>query len=239
MVAAAKKLLGVGIYTIPEAAFYARMPSQTLRNWFFHEDADRRVLRPELGGEKVITFLDFMQCLTVRAVRTAADPARRVSLAKIRQAVRTAEQIYKVTYPLARKHTAYLFDRDVFIRLESDKTSIEDRIVQVSGKHVHSQIIPVLDLHLDDIVYGPDGLPERFRVFRSDEGVVTMDPHIAFGEPLLPSGYTAMTIWDATRIEGSIPATAKAYGLPEAEVRLACRCYDYLIGPTGVGPVAA
>lgn len=57
-----------------------------------------------------------------------------------------------------------------------------------------------------------------------------MDPHTRFGEPLLPSGYTAMTIWDAIRAEGGIDRAAKAYGIPKEEAQAA---YQFVVDHLG------
>src|SRR5438445_597141 len=67
--------------------------------------------------------------------------------------------------------------------------------------------------------------PERW-----GEHSVKMNPRRHFGDPLLPSGYTAQAIWEAVKAEGSLEAAAKAYGVDRTEVELACSYLDFLQG---------
>ena len=99
--------IGVGVYTPAEAAFYARVSSRTMTRWVFGdaggEPAFERQLRDP--SEKVVTFLDLVQTLAVREVRNRHG----LSLQKIRQGVDAARERYSLPYPLARKHSIYLF----------------------------------------------------------------------------------------------------------------------------------
>ena len=61
---------------------------------------------------------------------------------------------------------------------------------------------------------------------------VEMNPERRFGEPLLPSGYTAKTIFKAIRSEGDLESVAHSYGIPEGEVETAYFFYSkYLNKP--------
>src|SRR5690349_307789 len=98
--------LGVGIYTVAEAAFYARVHPTTLHRWLYGTADGEAVLRPEIEDEKIVTFVDFVEALAVRAIRLE----HKLSLSKIRQAVKVATDTYGVLHPLAREHITYLFD---------------------------------------------------------------------------------------------------------------------------------
>lgn len=221
---AARKLLGVGLYSVAEAAFYARMHPATLHSWLFGSPKVRAVLSPEheFGGEKLVSFISFVEAMAVRAIRLN----HKVPLDRIRQAVQNAERKYEITHLLARRHTAYFFNKDIYIAPAKEKP-----IVQVSGKHVDSQLIPVLELQLNDIGFDANGLAEKYRIFKWENSEIWMNPRVGFGEPLLPSGYSVVALWNANQVEGSVRATAKANGVSEEEVNLACRCYDHLVGP--------
>jgi hypothetical protein len=225
MVATAPKL-GVGLYTLAEAAFYARLNQNTLSRWLYGSSGGEAVLRPEGSDERFVTFVDFIEAMAVRAIRLE----HKLKLDKVRQAVRVAANVYGVTHPLAQRHITYLFDNEIFICLPNTNTaSPAERYFQASGKHKGVQLMkPIVEVYLDDIGFDPDGVARTFSIFERNKQRVLMDPKIHFGEPRVPSGYSFMTLWEASTSEGSMEAAAKAYGVPVEEVALACHCYDHL-----------
>ena len=87
MIATAKNKVGKGLYSVPEAAFYARLRTQTMNRWLFGNNQGGAVLDPQYGDEsKDVSFLDFVQSLAVRSI-TTSPKARRIPVQKIRQAV--------------------------------------------------------------------------------------------------------------------------------------------------------
>ncbi|HEX5269547.1 MAG TPA: hypothetical protein VFW33_03620, partial [Gemmataceae bacterium] len=133
MVTTPDNLLGVGLYTPAEAALYARVPPKTVRRWLYGSSKEESVIRPELFGrdERVVTFLDFVQTLAIRAVRIQYG----VSLQKIRQAVENAKNEYGVEFPFAMQHRTFIFGREVVIKLH------DHEFVQLSGKHAKNRMI--------------------------------------------------------------------------------------------------
>jgi uncharacterized protein (DUF433 family) len=222
MAASSANLLGIGLYTPAEAALYARVSTQLLNRWLFGSASGEPVLNPELAdrSERLVTFLDFVQALAVRAVRVS----HKVPLPKIRAAIDCAEREYGLSYPFARKHTTYLFGSDIIIKLR------DEGYVQVSGKGARNRMITkVAEFYMQDISYGEEGLATAFRAFSWKQYAVDMNPHVRFGEPLIEScGYSARALWEAVTSEGSIEAAAQAYGVKVEEVETACRYYDYL-----------
>ena len=224
MVAAASELLGVGLYTPEEASLYARVSTRMLRRWLYGAKAGQAVIQPQLKaeqGQELVTFLDFVQAMAVRAVRLN----HRVPLQKIREAIDRAENEYGVSYPFARKHTTYLFDKDVIIKLG------EEEYVQASGKAARNRLIAkVVELYMEDLGFNPEGLAEAYRAFVWGGYEVKMDPRVRFGEPLVTScGYTARALWEARQSEGSFQAAAEACGVRAEEVETACRYFDHIL----------
>lgn len=221
MVAPATEYLDLGMYTPSEAAMYARVQTQLIARWVHGSGAGQPALRAQLHNpqDKTITFLDFVQTLAVRAIRDAKS----VPLSKIREAVDIAQE-KGIDYPFARKHTTYLFGREVFIEVP------DIGLIQATGKHARQYAMkPVLELYLEDLSFGPDGLASSYLAYEKDGVEIVMDPHFNFGEPTIKSsGYTAQTLWHACRIEGSFEAAAEAYGVLEPEVRVAYRYIDSL-----------
>jgi uncharacterized protein (DUF433 family) len=216
---------GTGLFTPREAALYARIPVSVVSRWFFGNKSGTRVLEPELvdSDERIITFLDFVQTLAIRAIRQH----HRISLEKIRSAIEVAEKEFGLRCPLARRHTTYLLGRDIQIvpQLGGDP-------VQVTGA-ARGQISlrPIVEIHLRDLGWDAQGLANSYRAFQWGTRDVSIDPTRRFGEPLVPScNYAARVLWEAAESEGSIEAAAEAYGVEPSEVEVACRYFDHLHG---------
>ena len=221
-VIAAEPVLGVGLYSAREAALYARVRPQLMARWLFGGASGEAVIDRQLKSEdRIITFLDFVQAMAVRAVRIE----RKVPLQKIRQAIQNAEQKYGVSRPFARKHKTFLNGDEIVIKIN------DDELVEVTGRHAHNRVIKeVAELYMIDVGFDPDGIASRYTPLQQGEIAVTMNPAIRFGEPVLMScGYTAKALWEAFKVEGGIDPAALVCGVTPAEVELACRYYDNLL----------
>ncbi|MBS0657721.1 MAG: hypothetical protein JSR82_05665 [Verrucomicrobia bacterium] len=212
-----------GLYTPREAAFYARLHPSVLNRWLYGNKSGSRVLHPQLTGtgEKVVTFLDFVQALAVRAIRQQ----HRIALDKIRQAIERAEAEFGLNYPLARLHTTYLLDRDIQI-----VPQIGGHPVQVTGlARGQMSLRPIVEVHLRDLGWNAEGMAASYRAFAWSDREIRMDPARHFGEPVVANcDYGARALWEAAETEGSIEAAAEAYGVQPADVEIACRYYDHL-----------
>lgn len=222
--------LGIGIYTSAEAAFYARVRAQTMRRWIFGDSRGEAVIDAQLGDtEKVVTFLDFVQALAIRAIRVQY----KIPLPKIRGAVEKAQEEFGVKYPLAMPHKTFVFsDRsgkghgELLIRIESGK------LVQLSGRESGNYVIkPVAELYMDHLKFDDRMMPYEFVAWSGEERSIIMNPRRRFGEPIVdPCGYTARTLWEANVDEGGLDAAAVAYGVAREDVALAVSYYDHLKG---------
>jgi uncharacterized protein (DUF433 family) len=154
-----------------------------------------------------------------------------VPLPKFRQAIKVARDSLGLDYPFARRHCTYLLGEELVIRLPGPPGD-DDDFVQVSGKQKRQKLIPFVEMYLDDLSYSPEGLANKYHIFKNGDVKITMDPEYRFGEPLLPSGYTAMTIWESITAEGSIDAVARVYGIPKMEVETAYRFFVDHLGKT-------
>ena len=123
--------LGIGIYTPPQAAFYARVSPRMMTRWVFGDSAGKPVIQRQdhESSEKTVTFLDFVQTLAVREVRHR----HKLPLQRIRQGVDQARLRYSIDYPLAQEHCIYLFSDQkgkghghIVIRLKGDDKEVED-----------------------------------------------------------------------------------------------------------------
>jgi uncharacterized protein (DUF433 family) len=219
--------LGVGIYSVAEAARYARVSTKLVDRWIFGTGPGDAVISPQARQEKVITFIDFVQTMAIRAIRQV----HKVPLQKIRQAVQIAEQEYGLSHPFARKHTTFLAGAEISIKIGIDEQG-QAEYVEASGPHRRNRLLTkVVEIYLLDLTFDDQSLASQYCAFRYGDAVVDMKPTIRFGEPLVTScGYSAQTLWEASKSEGSIEAAAKAYGVRAEEIEVACRYYDYLLG---------
>src|SRR5437773_5727084 len=117
-----------GLYTVAEAAAYARMHVQTLKNWLYGgtaHDPLRQSQIPKAEG-RFLTFIEFVEALAIRNLRANYH----ISFQKIRSAVNEAKSKYGVEYPFANKsHKTYLIGKDLHIVLAGEKHPI-----QLTGK---------------------------------------------------------------------------------------------------------
>lgn len=230
MVATVDHILGLGIYTPAEAAFYARVMTQTMNRWIYGDKRGDRVIDPQIRNpdEKVVTFLDFVQSLAIREIRGR----HKVPLDKIRDAVVLARE-RNIQYPFAVQHTAFLFSDGESKGHGEIVLDINGQMIQASGDARKNIIIKdVAQLYLKDLKFSPEtGLAEEYVAWTDIEGrQIVMNPKIRFGEPIVKDvGYTAQSLWEAYEIEGGIEAAANAYGVENAYIELSLRYHDHLL----------
>jgi uncharacterized protein (DUF433 family) len=225
--AAPNNLLGIGLYTPAEAALYARIAPQTLSRWLFGSSGGKAVLDPQIEGERIVTFLDFIQAMAVRSIRNT----KKIPLPKIREGVRIAQEEFGIEYPLAKKHTIFLFNDEVIVNVGDTESR---RFLQASGKNKRNYLLTkVAELFVDDIGFDPEGFAAWYKAFEHKSYTIKMDPKLRFGEPMIAEcGYSAQALWDAYRSEGGIENAAKVYGVKEGEVETACRYFDQILQKT-------
>jgi uncharacterized protein (DUF433 family) len=238
-------LLGVGLYSPSEAALYARVRPQLMASWVYGTKGVRKsdpVFDPELGitDDKIVTFVDFVQALAVRRLRNE----RHVSLQKIREAYDRAKSDFHVPHPFATEGVRVgLFgppnrpDKQVvFIcfQKENEGETVEEkyyRYYQLTGKKHGNQLIgEVVMTYARFLEFDPETqLARKFTSFKSDDGKVTMDPSVRFGEPFIEeTGYTAHALFNAYQTEASLQRAAEVYGVEPRYIQLAVDFFDYL-----------
>lgn len=226
MVMSLEDKLGVGLYTAAEAARYVRARPEAITRWVHGNAKGERVVRPEFASaeERVITFVDMVQALSIRAVRTQAS---RVPLPAIRDAVRMAEEEHGIEFPLARRHLLFYFDKSIFIKLDG-----RDEIVGLTRRDVGQHLLrPIVEPYLEEISFGEDGLAETWTPMSADGLSIRLDPKLRFGQPIVaPLNILASTLADAVVSEGSIEAAADAHGVERRAVLIALKYFDSLTG---------
>lgn len=204
-------LLKSGLYTVSEAATYARLHYSTLHRWM--EVNDFQILE----GEKFVTFIDFIQALAIRDIRRRHN----ISLQKIREAIKRAQNNYGIEYPFARMHKSFLLDKDIYVDIDG-----ENDLTKLSGKNDGQMAIrPIVEIYLRDLTFGSSGLAIEYKPLTG----IIMNPQISFGEPVLEkTKIPALDLWEAVQTEGSFEAAAYAYGVELNEVETAIKYIETL-----------
>ena len=189
----------------------------------FGNNQGEAVLDPEFNNEKVVSFLDFVQALAIRAI-TTSPKSRRIAIPKIRQAVEKAKSEYKVDFPLAMQHKIFVFGNDLIIK------NRQDEYVGLTGKHSGNKMFTeIAELYMRKLDFGEDGLSNLYRAWGSGKSHIVMNPKVQFGEPVfLKYGLTAHTLFHAVETEGSVANAAKCYEVPESIVYTAMDYFDHL-----------
>ena len=140
MVVEVRDMLKVGLYTPPEAAFYARVRTGMMNRWMFGDKIGSPVFSPQFSDpdEKIVTFLDFIQVLAIRALRL---PPHKVPLHKIRQAVDIARE-QDIRYPFAMEHVTYIYgDSESTKRVgnaEKGRKYSSDIVLDIGGRLIQA-----------------------------------------------------------------------------------------------------
>lgn len=226
MVAAAEQFLARGMLTIPEAAMYARVDPRLFHRWLFGTERNGAALTREINDrsdERLITFVDFIQMLTVRAIRTLPT---QVPLNRVKQAVQFLRDEHGIEFPFARQHTLYGFEGEIVYQ------TAQGDYMFASGKEKRQFLErQIVEPHLEHLSYDASGLANVYRIHSSREIDIVMKAGIRFSEPMMPSGYTARTLYDAVHSEGSYGAAAEAFQVDEIEVKVAYEWFDTLQRP--------
>lgn len=233
MVTLISDVIGKGLYTPQEAAFYSRVNTSLITRWVFGNQTGQPVITREYSGDdKVVSFLDFVQALSIRAIRIRYQ----IPLPRIREAVNRARDKFGIPYPFAVKHRTFLFGdvvhasskAQIVIKISDDVNDI----VQLTGDAAGNRVLKeVAEVHMEDLCFDDDDVAKSYTSFRWKDRDIVMDPHRQFGEPLVSNtGYSARALWDAYEAEGSVDRAAEEYGVDRDDIVLALRYLDHLRG---------
>lgn len=215
------QLLGVGVYTVPQAARLAHVPIASVRRWLFgyrYAYKGSVVERPAVvtadptqRGDRVVCFRDLIEIQFVHAFRDAG-----VSWPTIRLAAEKAREITRLDHPFASRE---------FV---TDGRTIFAQIVQATGNK------ELLDLKSDQMAFRRVLLPTlRAQLEVGDSGVeriwpmgkrrpIVIDPKRQFGQPIVrDEGVPTEVLAGAYQAMRSLKAVASWYCVSVAGARAA------------------
>ncbi|MDQ7839472.1 MAG: hypothetical protein RDU83_00420 [bacterium] len=226
--------LGVGLYSVPEAARIIGVKTAKLRRWvseyayemrnvqYYH----RPIIQRFFGdGDQPIVFLELVELLFVRLFRREG-----VSMQTIRKAARSAAQLFETPYPFAVKR----FDTDgkrIFATLLQSARAEESpdrRFIEELGKGqlVFESVASLFFRKLDF------GYAEALRYWPlGREGRIVLDPERSFGKPIdAQTGVPTRALHDAVYTGGERPeVVAEWFDVPLVAVKTAVAYEDSLL----------
>jgi uncharacterized protein (DUF433 family) len=215
--------LGIGYYTVPEAARLVRMPGINIRRWLggytFPSGGKLRRMpplwSPELPASGAHLELGFRDLIELRFVNAFTEEG--VDLRIIRSCLEHAREAVRDSRPFSTRR--FRTDgRTIF--LDTLKATGESELLDLKrGQFVIKSVIErtFRDLDLDNEVVA------RWRPFGGKDTIV-IDPHRSFGQPIAAAyGIPTVALAEAVTAEGSVDRVARLYEVPSAIVRDAVR----------------
>lgn len=216
-------LVGIGLYTVPEATRLIRVPARRIRRWltgYRTRGGEAGQMMPPVWRGQVLPikgavglgFLDLMELRFVEAFRRHG-----VSLSVIRRAAQRAEELFQRDHPFTR------------FQFKTDGRGIFADIAAASGDS------KILDLARSQYAFHRVVDPSLYASmeFSADEDVlrwyplypntsVAVDPKRAFGRPIVrESGVPTDILAQAVEVDGSEHVVARYYEVPLKAVRAA------------------
>lgn len=221
--------LGIGYYTVPEAARLIRMPARNINRWlggYTFKSAGKGgqmppLWTPELPANDAHLELGFRDLIELRFVQAFIE--KKLDLRVIRSCMEHARQYVNDVRPFSTRK--FQTDgRTIF--LDSLQASGERELIDLrKGQFVFQGVIErtFKDLDLDNEVVA------RWRPFRGKDTIV-IDPQRSFGQPIAAEfGVPTVALAEAVKSEGSVDRVARLYEVSPAVVRDAVRFEEYLL----------
>jgi uncharacterized protein (DUF433 family) len=218
------QLIGVGLYSVPEARRLTGMPSAAINRWVRgyarRRDGERveypPLVPPELPvieDETAISFRDLMELRFINRLR-ALD----ISWLEIRHTVETIRELMQTQHPFTTRR----FKTDgkrVYAVLAKESTLLRRRQLAF-GAVFERSLFAELEYEGETVA--------RWRP-ESGGNIVILDPARSFGKPIVDEyDVPTRTLAAAVRAEGSIDRVADWYDVPPHVVRTALAYEQYL-----------
>lgn len=218
-----REFVGIGLYTINDAAHLLKAPPRNIRRWMEGYDYNRKGVThhveplwesdlPEVDGKIEISFRDLIELRFVKAF---------VGMGLGLKAVRYCLDYARECIESDRPFSSGRFRTDgktIFLEglnQAQDPKLLDLRKKQYVFRTVVEQTFKDLDLE-DDMV-------ARWRPYRGKDTIV-LDPKRAFGQPIAAGyGVPTVVLAEAVEAEGSVARAAALYEVDVAVVRDAVR----------------
>lgn len=208
-------------YTLAEAARYLKLPPATLRAWVVGRDypvAEGRsrfqaLIEPAQARPPLLSFYNLIEAHVLRALRTEHG----VSIKALRESITYAERELKVDRLLLRED----------LRTHAGRVLL-DHYGELIDLSASGQIAlrKVFQDHLARVEWDPWQFPVRLYPFQTavSDGrrPIAIDPHIAFGRPVLAArGISTHAIAERLDAGETVDDLAADYDLTPADIEQA------------------
>jgi uncharacterized protein (DUF433 family) len=215
--------LGIGFYTVPEAARLLKIPALNIRRWlggYSYTQAGQIVRmpplwEPQLPGSEHHIELGFRDLIELRVIKSFVESG--LSIQTVRNCLEYARECANDERPFStrRLHTD---GRTIF--LESLRRTGEEEVLDLKKRQY--VIKKVIDRTFKDLDLSND-IVARWRPFDGKQSIV-VDPQRVFGQPIANDyGVPTIVLADAVKAEGSVERVAHLYEVSGAVVRDAVR----------------
>ena len=206
--------LSRAIFTLREAAGYLDVPKSTVHAWARASGSKAPLITtfPRHGGQATVPFIGFAEAYVLSAFRRAGVPLQR-----IRPAVEVLSGTIGIEHALASERL-YTDGAEVLYdyAADRDEDDLLELVVVRTGQHQFSEIVRD---YLKRITYGADGWAARVRLPAYEHAQVVVDPHVAFGLPLVVHGGARVEdLVDRFVAGDSVADIADDFGVPAEEV---------------------
>lgn len=175
-----RSFVGVGVFTVPEAARLAGVPMASIRRWTFGDprrDAAPALVRqlPRVDGQDALGFYNLVEVLFLRDLTRQG-----VSWPAIRRAAERAQQVLRDDHPLATRRIFHTDGRGLFLEVAGE-TGDRRLLDLLAGNYAMLEVLErsfTKALHFD----APGGHASLWRPVNDLERVV-VDPARNFGRP--------------------------------------------------------
>lgn len=210
----------LGAYTLAEAARYLRLPAATLRSWMLGRDyattgGGRKfspLIHPASKKPPLLSFSNLIEAHVLRSLRTEHG----VPVNALRTALHYAQKTLGIDRLLLRPE----------LRTDAGKVFLE-RYGELIDLSASGQVAmhQIFNEHLDRIKWDESTFPVRLYPFlsaatSSDARPIVINPHIAFGRPVVErKGISTSAIVERIDAGESVEDVANDYdlGIPEIE----------------------
>ena len=202
------------IFTLRETGGYLGVPKSTIHQWARPADGRRPMITvsPQHGREATVPFIGFAEAFVLAAFRRAGVPLQR-----IRPAVDVLSREIGIEHALASEHL-YTDGAEVLYDFASERSD-EDLLELVVLRTGQKQFSELIRDYLQRITYGDDGWASQVELPIYGSAQVVVDPHVAFGLPLLTDGGARVEdLVDRFLAGDTINAIADDFGVPVGSV---------------------
>jgi hypothetical protein len=212
-------LLGIGIYSVPEAARLSQVPAEYIRRWLWGyryvikgrlREADP-LWAPQLSSIDAVRALTFRDLIEIRFVYRFRQEG--ISLQTIRKTIGLATELLEKSYPLSSVKFKTEGKR-IFAQIIEDP---DERGYVFNLKTGQYLLDYVLDFLFDALEYSDFDELLRWWPLGKDRRVI-VDPARSFGRPIVPEGVETKILAQSLEPEGNVRAVAEWFEVSETSV---------------------